>query len=87
MEPYAWSYQKWDPIKKEIVPYPASQLSDDLQKLCHMVDIPGVIHRFHATRPMSENYQSEEVLVILLTVAQKGEIALSTRAALGRLAA
>ena len=90
-DPAAWSYQSWDAARKEVitlpeaVPYPAQQLLEDLRKLTILIDRPGVIHRFHATRPMAETYQSE-VLVFLLTLSQKRESAAATMQLMDRLA-
>ena len=61
-------------ILKEKVPYPVGALLQNIQRLKQLMALPKTVHRFHATRPLAEQYQSE-VVVFLLTLNLKQEAA------------
>ena len=81
--PFAWSFHKWDPAKKETYSVDGRALSGGPAPGGFERPMPAAgrptIHWFHATRPMSETYQSD---VFFLTISQKGEVAAAVHKAL-----
>ncbi|CAE7035632.1 unnamed protein product [Symbiodinium sp. CCMP2592] len=75
-----WQFQSWDPITAKVIIHPKKQpllateveakLADALQ-LCQR---EGILHRFHATRPLSEEPKSPQS-VFLLQVSLRSEAA------------
>ena len=68
-----WVYTRWDPNTKKEVPQegvePLDQASllNSLKILKQRVTVEGALHRFHATRALSETYSTESVAFLLTT--------------------
>ena len=74
-DPPSWGYQKWGPVNKVAVldqqrtPLRAVEL---LEKACRLSGLPDMIHKFHSTRPMAQEYKSE-ILPYILHISNRGE--------------
>ena len=83
-----WVYQRWNATEKklEVAPQPGIPHQDLLSlmtQLCSDLATPGVVHRFHSTRPMGANQQS--TLVFLLELGYRTEPAQRVVATLQKL--
>ena len=77
-DPPSWGYQKWDPVNKVAVldqqrtPLPHQRAVELLEKACRLSGLPDMIHKFHSTRPMAQEYKSE-ILPYILHISNRGE--------------
>lgn len=76
--PPCWTYSKWNPERKEAVidtsrtPITHAQVLDSVARLLKLLSNSGLVHKFRATRPLAERYDSN-ILTFLMTVATRGE--------------
>jgi hypothetical protein len=72
-----WLYQQWDPeLEKSIPdsarpPLPHEEAKTLVEELAALVAKPGVVHRFSATRPLSEDYKGP-ILPFQLVLGVRG---------------
>ncbi|CAE7253108.1 Usp36, partial [Symbiodinium sp. CCMP2456] len=76
--PPCWTYSKWSPERKEAIidtsrtPITHSQVLDSVARLLKLLSNSSLVHKFRATRPLAERYDSN-ILTFLMTVATRGE--------------
>ena len=73
-----WTYSKWDPERKEAIidtsrtPITHAQVLDSVARLVKLLSNSSLVHKFRATRPLAETYDSN-ILTFLMTVATRGQ--------------
>ena len=76
--PPCWTYSKWDPERKEAIidtsrtPITRAQVLDSVARLVKLLSNSSLVHKFRATRPLAETYDSN-ILTFLMTVATRGQ--------------
>ena len=76
--PPCWTYSKWDPDRKEAIidtsrtPITHAQVLDSVARLLKLLSNSSLVHKFRATRPLAETYESN-ILTFLMTVATRGQ--------------
>eukprot|EP00439_Symbiodinium_sp_Y106_P005297 s635_g1.t1 len=76
--PPCWTYSKWDPERKEAIidtsrtPITHAQVLDSVAPLVKLLSNSSLVHKFRATRPLAETYDSN-ILTFLMTVATRGQ--------------
>ena len=69
---------KWDPERKEAIidtsrtPITHAQVLDSVARLVKLLSNSSLVHKFRATRPLAETYDSN-ILTFLMTVATRGQ--------------
>ncbi|CAE7796947.1 unnamed protein product, partial [Symbiodinium sp. CCMP2456] len=67
-----WNYFRYDAqtkteqLNKDSMPVDAEDLLEQLQKAIRLLSA-DTLHRFHATRPLAENYESESISFLIQT--------------------
>ena len=73
-----WTYSKWNPERREAIidtsrtPITHAQILDSVARLLKLLSDSSLVHKFRATRPLAENYESN-ILTFLMTVATRGQ--------------
>ncbi|CAE7653167.1 unnamed protein product [Symbiodinium sp. CCMP2592] len=79
-DPPCWTFSRWDAeqqksiIDSAQIPLAHSLVVQNVERLIHLVEQDALIHKFHATRPLAQQYQSD-ILTFLLAVGNRGEAA------------
>ena len=75
-----WQFQSWDPAAAKVIIHPKrepilmSTVEERIEEALILRRSEGLLHRFHATRPLSEEPKSPQA-VFLLQVSLRGEAA------------
>ncbi|CAE7274028.1 unnamed protein product [Symbiodinium sp. KB8] len=73
-----WTYSKWNAERREAIidtsrtPITHAQILDSVARLLKLLSDSRLVHKFRATRPLAENYDSN-ILTFLMTVATRGQ--------------
>ena len=75
-----WQFQSWDPAAAKVILHPKREpilmntVAERIDEALILCRSEGLLHRFHATRPLSEEPKSPQA-VFLLQVSLRGEAA------------
>ncbi|CAE7535458.1 unnamed protein product, partial [Symbiodinium microadriaticum] len=75
-----WQFQSWDPATAKVIIHPKREpiltrtVEERIEEALILCRSEGLLHRFHATRPLSEEPKSPQA-VFLLQVSLRGEAA------------
>ncbi|CAE7229050.1 unnamed protein product [Symbiodinium sp. CCMP2456] len=88
--PPGWAYMVYNPeteaqeVDAKRPPLPHADIKASIHRIFELITVENVLHKFHATRPMAEKYQSE-VLPMILMISNRGPLADELRSCLVKL--
>ncbi|CAE7331261.1 unnamed protein product [Symbiodinium sp. CCMP2456] len=90
VNPPSWAYMVYNPeteaqeVDAKRPPLPHADIKAAIHRIFELITVENMLHKFHATRPMAEKYQSE-VLPMILMVSNRGPLADELRSCLVKL--